>query len=118
MLLLILSLAAETYANKGVDEIPQPVGGISAIMKNVKYPDEAKKEGIQGKVFIQATVDASGEIVDIKVIKSASPLLDEAALSAIKNTKFKPATKNGKPVKAEVTIPVMFKLDNCENKKE
>lgn len=118
LLLLIFSFAAETYAHKDVDDIPKPVGGISAIMKNVKYPDEAKKEGLQGKVFIKATIDENGDVINISVAKSAAPALDKAAADAIKRTKFTPGTKDGKTVKAEVTIPVHFKLDDCDKKKK
>lgn len=113
ILLLIFTFTAETWAQ----EIPKPVGGISAIKSNIKYPPEAKEKGIQGKVFITATIDENGNALDIKATKSVHPLLDDAAIKAIRKTKFTPIIKSGRKVKSEVTIPVAFRLEKCKEKK-
>lgn len=99
----------ETYY-VAVDEMPEPIGGLYAIQSKIKYPDEAKRNGVEGKVFIQAFIDETGNVVEAKVIKGAGYGLDEAALEAVKQTKFTSGKQEGKPVKVQVTIPIIFKL--------
>ncbi|HEX7356315.1 MAG TPA: energy transducer TonB [Ignavibacteriaceae bacterium] len=93
-----------------VEEMPEPIGGLYAIQSKIKYPDEAKRNGVEGKVFIQAFIDETGNVVEAKVIKDAGYGLDEAALEAVKQTKFTPGKQKGKPVKVQVSIPIVFKL--------
>jgi len=94
----------------------QPVfkGGTEALMKymgtHVKYPAEAKKNNIEGKVFIAFLVDAKGNIKDLKIVKSAHKLLDAEAMRVIKSMpKWIPGKKDGKNVAAKVTLPIAFK---------
>jgi periplasmic protein TonB len=101
----------QSAQTKDADVMPSPVGGIMAIAKNVVYPDEAKKAGVQGKVYVEATIDENGNVVKTSVKKSVGSGCDEAAMKAIRKTKFTPGTKDGKPVKVSVTIPIQFKLD-------
>jgi TonB family protein len=93
-----------------VEEMPEPIGGMYAIQSKIKYPESAKNQGIEGKVFIQAFIDEIGNVEDAKVIKGAGYGLDEAALEAVKQTKFTPGKQKGKPVKVQVSIPIVFKL--------
>lgn len=93
-----------------VEILPEPIGGMEAIMKNVKYPEIAKRAGIQGRVFIKAFLDEEGNVVRTEVIKSADKVLDSAAVHAVMKTKFKPGIHKGKPVKTQVAIPIVFKL--------
>src|SRR5262245_628792 len=73
------------------------------------YPKAARKAKVQGDVVIKATIDADGNVVSPEVVRSI-PLLDEAALSAVKQWKYKPAIKSGRPVKVELTLTINFKL--------
>jgi len=66
--------------------------------------------GIQGKVLIKTIIDEKGNVVETEILESVNADCYKAAMGAIKNTKFTPGIKNNKPVKVEVTIPVMFKL--------
>ena len=93
-----------------LDKYPEPIGGIESMIKNVIYPVSAKEAGIQGKVLVKTIIDEKGDVVETEVIKGFDADCDNAALDAIKKTKFTPGIKDNKPVKAEVTIPVMFKL--------
>lgn len=93
-----------------VEEMPEPIGGMYSIQSKIKYPEEAKRNGVEGKVFIQAFIDEAGNVVEAKVIKGVDNELDEAALEAVKQTKFTPGKQEGKPVKVQVTIPIVFKL--------
>ena len=109
LVLFIFGLNAFAQEEKP-DVLPQPVGGIEQILKNVVYPKEAKDAGIEGKVFIKAVVDEKGNIIKTEVVKRVNKDLDEAAIDAIKKTKFTPALKDKKAVKAEIVIPIMFRL--------
>jgi len=93
-----------------VEEMPEPIGGISEIQKKIVYPEIAKRAGVEGKVYVLAFVDEAGIVTDAKIIKGIGAGCDEAALNAVKKTKFKPGKQRGKAVKVQVSIPVVFKL--------
>ena len=93
-----------------VEEMPEPVGGIKAIQEKIVYPEIAKRAGVEGKVYILAFVDESGSVTKAQVLKGIGAGCDEAALDAVQKTKFKPGKQRGKPVKVQVSIPVIFKL--------
>lgn len=93
-----------------VDEMPEPIGGLYAIQSKIKYPEAAKNQGIEGKVYIQAFINESGNVDNAKVIKGIGGGCDEAALDAVMQTKFKPGILKGKQVKVQVSIPITFKL--------
>lgn len=104
----------ETF--EGVERMPAFPGGQQALFKflseNVKYPPEAKKSGIQGRVVLQFTVDKEGAITDIEVVRSGGhPSLDNEAVRVIKMMpKWEPGTQRGKPVRVRYTMPVNFRL--------
>ncbi|HMN16326.1 MAG TPA: energy transducer TonB [Ignavibacteriaceae bacterium] len=93
-----------------VEEMPEPVGGIAEIQKKIVYPEIAKRAGVEGKVYVLAFVNEQGTVTDAKIMKGIGAGCDEAALDAVKKTKFKPGKQRGKPVKVQVSIPVVFKL--------
>lgn len=94
------------------DEPPVPIGGMAAIARNVIYPEIAKEAGIEGTVYIQSYIDEKG-VVQNCVINKGMPGtgLDEAAMDAIKKTKFKPALQGDRKVGVWIAIPVTFKLN-------
>ena len=93
------------------DEPPQPIGGFAAIQRNLKYPEIARKAGVEGRVVVNVLIDESGRVVDAKILKSlGNNGCDEAAIEAIKSVKWKPAKQRDKPVKVWVGIPVVFML--------
>lgn len=93
-----------------VEEMPQPVGGLTEIQSRIEYPELAKRVGIEGKVFVRAFVDETGTVTNAEVVKGIGAGCDEAALNAILKTKFNPGKQRGKPIKVQVTIPILFKL--------
>jgi protein TonB len=93
-----------------VEEMPEPIGGIAAIQKNIDYPELAKRAGVQGRVFVKAYVDEQGNVSKVDLIKGIGAGCDESAMDAVKKTKFKPGKQRGKAVKVQVAIPVIFKL--------
>ncbi len=78
---------------------------------NPSYPAGAKQDKVQGTVVLDITIGTDGSVLDAKASKSPDPRLADAAISAVKQWKFKPAlTKAGKPVEVRATINVNFKL--------
>lgn len=124
LLMLFISYAPEVCAqssnqnSKASSEYnvaPQYVGGESELMqfliKNMKYPEEAHKNKIQGKVKVIFDVLKTGEIKNIRVEKSVDPLLDAEAIRVVSMIKeYVPAKKNGKAVDASAMIPITFRL--------
>lgn len=93
-----------------VEEMPEPIGGIQAIQNKIVYPEIAKRAGVEGRVFIKAFVDENGNVSKTEVIKGIGAGCDEAAEAAVRATKFKPGKQRGKPVKVQVSVPILFKL--------
>lgn len=93
-----------------VEEMPEPIGGIAAIQNKIVYPEIAKRAGVEGKVYVKAFVDEKGNVTKVEIQKGLGAGLDEAAMKAVKETKFKPGKQRGKPVKVQVSIPIVFKL--------
>lgn len=93
-----------------VEEMPEPIGGIKAIQEKIVYPEIAKRAGVEGKVYVLAFVDETGTVTKAQVIKGIGAGCDEAALDAVLKTKFKPGKQRGKPVKVQVSVPIIFKL--------
>ncbi len=71
------------------------------------YPDDAKAAGIKGAVQTEIVIDETGKVVDARVIRSV-PLLDEAAVTAVREWQFQPAVFNGKPIPIRMTVTVQF----------
>ena len=76
-----------------------------------KYPEIAQEAGIEGTVFIQAFIDKQGRVIETTIIKGIPNTgLDEAAIKAIRKTRFRPARQRERAVGVWISIPVNFKL--------
>jgi len=75
-----------------------------------KYPDLARRAGIEGRVTVMVTIDETGNVIDAKVLRSV-PMLDESAIAAAKKCTFKPAKQRDKFVKVKMSIPFDFRLN-------
>ena len=80
------------------------------------YPELLKLAGIEGTVWVQAFIDEQGKVERAEILKSTHEAFSEAAIKAVKQWEFSPAMKDGKPIKAEVTIPFRFKLAEGSDK--
>ena len=92
------------------EEMPELIGGLYSIQSKIIYPEIAKRAGIEGKVYVLAFIDENGDVANARIIKGIGAGCDQAALDAVKKAKFNPGEQNGKPVKVQVTIPIVFKL--------
>jgi TonB family protein len=92
------------------DKAPEPVDGFQSLLENVKYPEAAKKNGVDGIVFVSVIIGADGSVSGLEIAEGVRKDLDQAAMEAIKQTNWLPAQKNGQPVISKIVIPVQFKL--------
>ena len=92
------------------DVMPEPVGGMKAIMDNIVYPEQAKENDIQGTVKVRVFIDRYGEVTHAEVVKGIGYGCDEAAKVALYYAQFKPGLIKGKPVKVQMVVPIEFKL--------
>ena len=98
-----------------VEQMPEYPGGQAAlfefISKNVKYPDDAVKKKVEGKVFVTFVVDTDGKITDVSLMRKVFPSLDAEAIrviSAMPN--WIPGKQKGQVVRVKYTVPIMFRL--------
>jgi len=100
---------------EGVHEPVYPVGGAITPPEPVYQPEpefseEARKKKVSGTVTLEFVVTSKGEVVDIRAMNSLGSGLDEKAIEAVRHWKFKPATKDGKPVSVLTAVEIDFSL--------
>lgn len=95
-----------------VDVCPEPIGGMDAIYEKLVYPEHARLYGLEGEVMLSVFVNSKGFVTGVDVIKSLGLGLDDAAVNAVKETRFLPGKNDERKVDASVTIKVMFDLAN------
>ena len=98
-----------------VEETAAPIGGMSAfyeyVGKKIKYPAQAKRMGIEGKVFVEFVIEKDGSITDVKAIKGIGGGCDQEAERILASApKWKPGKQRGKPVRQKMVLPINFKL--------
>lgn len=99
-----------TIANPAgtTDRQPRLIGGLRALQKATKYPRKARKQGIEGRVVVRFIVDERGRVTEAEVAEPVHPLLDDAALTAVRKMRFEPAQKDGEPVSVQLSVPIGF----------
>ncbi len=93
-----------------VERAPAPIGGLEAIMKRASYPDLAMRTKTEGKVYVLAYINESGDVDEVKVVKGIGGGCDEEAVRAVKRSKFSPGQDKGVNVKTKLAIAIHFKL--------
>ena len=98
-----------------VEEPATPPGGMNAFYKyigdNLKYPAQARRMGIEGRVYVQFVVDKDGTLTEVQAVKGIGAGCDEEAVRVIKNApKWSPPKQRGKPVKQRIVVPIVFQL--------
>jgi len=88
----------------------RPVSGMESDRPPV-YPEIARRRGQQGRVLLHVVVSAAGQPITITVAQTSNyPALDAAAVAAVQQWRFMPATRGGEPVRAVAEVPVLFRL--------
>ncbi len=97
------------------DEPPAPIGGYAAIQKNLKYPEIARKAGLEGSVVLGVLIDKKGNAIKTEVLKDSGTNVgfEEAASRAVMTIKWKPAKQRDTPVKVWVSVPIRFSLQDA-----
>lgn len=93
-----------------VEVQPELIGGLEALQARVVYPEAARIDGAEGQVIIQFVVGTDGLTRDLEVLRSPDERLSEAALEAVRASRFKPGRNGGKPVAVRFALPVTFRL--------
>jgi protein TonB len=99
-----------------VDETAIPDGGFYAyygrLSQGLVYPDEARRQGIEGKVMVEFVVQPDGRLTDFKVLRGIGAGCDAAAMAALmETTGWKPAVHEGQIVAQRLVLPINFQLN-------
>jgi periplasmic protein TonB len=99
-----------------VEETAVPIGGMSAfyeyVLSKLKYPAQARRMDIEGKVFVEFVIEKDGSITDVKAIKGIGAGCDEEAVRVVSESpKWKPAKQRGKSVRQRMVLPITFKMN-------
>ena len=98
-----------------VEQMPEYPGGMMAMMEflqdNMKYPADAEKQKVQGKVMVSFIVETDGSISDVKVMKNVFPSLDAEAIRVVKAMpRWTPGKQKGKVVRVHFSLPITYRL--------
>ncbi len=93
-----------------VENMPELVGGLAELQRRIKYPEMAKKAGVEGRVIVQFIVDEQGNVLDPQVVRGLGAGLDEEAVRAVRQAKFTPGKQRGQPVRVKMSLPITFRL--------
>ena len=96
-----------------VEQMPEFPGGMPAMIEflqtNIKYPKDAIKQDVGGKVMVMFVVETDGSISNVRVARKVFPSLDKEAVRVVKAMpKWKPGKEKGRPVRVNFTLPVVF----------
>ncbi len=98
-----------------VEESASPKGGLAAFYQYVKdhinYPPQARRMGIQGRVFVEFVIGKDGSLADVHTVKGIGAGCDEEAVRIVQSAPpWNPGKQRGKPVKQRYTLPIIFKM--------
>jgi periplasmic protein TonB len=98
-----------------VEESATPKGGMAAFYKyvsdKIKYPPQARRMGIEGRVFVEFVIGKDGTLTEVRAIKGIGAGCDEEAVRIVQSAPaWNPGKQRGKPVKQRYTLPIIFKL--------
>ncbi|MBO6574494.1 MAG: energy transducer TonB [Rhodothermales bacterium] len=94
-----------------VEQMPEMIGGLAALLSDLAYPELARKAGLEGIVVVQIIIDEQGNPSQPTVMKSVHKLLDEEAVRAVMKQRYTPGKQRGRAVKVSMNIPVTFRLN-------
>ena len=95
-----------------VDEEAKVKGGLQALHDEVNYPASAARRGVEGRVYLQATVNADGTVREAKVTRGVSGVIDREARRVVEDAEFIPAKVDGKPVPSRTAVWIQFRAEN------
>lgn len=93
---------------------PEPLGGMESIYEKLKYPADAVAYGLEGEVRLLASINKDGNVLETKIIRGIGLGCDEAAIDAVKKTRFLPGQNDSGPTTSNLTLSVKFTLKDGE----
>lgn len=93
-----------------VEQMPELIGGLEALQRQVRYPERALRANIQGRVFVQFIVNERGEVENPVVVRGIGGGCDEEALRVVSQARFVPGMQRGRPVRVQYNLPVVFMI--------
>lgn len=93
-----------------VEQMPELIGGLEALQREVRYPERALRAQIQGRVYVQFIVNERGEVENPRVVRGIGGGCDEEALRVVSQAKFVPGMQRGRPVRVQYSLPVIFMI--------
>lgn len=93
-----------------VEKMPELKGGMAKLQESIKYPDSARRAGIQGRVTVQFIVNEEGKVENAKVVRGIGGGCDEEALKAVQKAEFYPGYQRGEPVRVQYSLSLTFRL--------
>ena len=98
-----------------VEQMPEYPGGMPAMIEflqtNIKYPEDAVKQKVEGRVMVQFVVETDGSISDVHVAKQVFPSLDAEAIRVVQvMPKWVPGREKGKVVRVKYNLPIVFRM--------
>jgi TonB family protein len=97
-----------------VEQMPELVGGMEGLQDRLRYPETARRAGIEGRVIVQFTVDETGRVIEPKVVRGIGAGCDEEAVRLFSDAEFTPGRQRGVAVPVEMSLPVTFMLSPVE----
>jgi protein TonB len=106
-----------------VEVMPKFPGGNKALYtylgNNIKYPDVAKKEGIEGTVYVTYVIEKDGSVTHVKLLRGVHESLDKEALRVVQEMpKWEPGKEKGKPVRVQYSLPIKYTLAKDKEKEK
>lgn len=93
-----------------VEDMPELVGGIAALQQEVRYPEQARRAGVEGTVVVQFIVDKQGNVVEPTVLRGIGAGCDEEAIRVVEQAQFEPGRQRGERVRVKMSLPVRYSL--------
>ena len=98
-----------------VEQMPEYPGGMQAMIEflqtNMKYPEDAAKQKVEGRVMVQFVVETDGSITDVHVAKQVFPSLDAEAIRVVQAMpKWTPGMDKGRVVRVKYNLPIVFRM--------
>lgn len=95
-----------------VEQMPELIGGLADLQRSIRYPDQARRAGIEGRVYVQFIVNERGEVENPRVIRGIGGGCDEEAIRAVSQAQFRPGLQRGRPVRVQYSLPIVFQLQS------
>lgn len=93
-----------------VEQMPELIGGLASLQKEIQYPERAIRANIEGRVYVRFIVNEKGEVESPEGVRGIGGGCEEEALRVVKMAEFKPGFQRGIPVRVQYNLPVIFML--------